>query len=240
MIAHTEPHATDAPAAVRCDLTAGRRVYIQEQALVRSGLVDADRCAQMVQTAVSLLLPRRLEHALSELIIIGGLECDPRAITSAVVSELDLRSMQSEFFRGVRLRPEMSGGLDHILSAREEVTANCFFSNYFTLATGSRAAAAMFRDTSTMTELKQASPSGLTVIRPRTLAMCRRGGTALTWLEEVGIIDIGEAMLAKLLHALSPHAGIETTEVECLLRPDLLKFSRSLERTTLDQSRATS
>jgi hypothetical protein len=194
----------------------------------------------MTETAISLLLPRRLEHALSELVIIAGLDCDPRAVTSMVVGELDWRNMQSAFFRQVPLRTAMSGGRDRILADDEEISANCFFANYFTLATGARAADEMFRDTSTMTELKHASPSGLTVIGPRSLVMRRRGGTASAWLDEVSVPQIGDAMLASLLEALTRHSDIDSTDVECLLRPDLAKFSTSLERTLQEQAKATS
>ena len=80
-------------------MNTGRRIYIQEQCLIREGLKSLDKCNEVVECAASLSIPRILSHALSEIEFFNNKKSSFTA--DDLICSLNYRKIQSEFFRSI-------------------------------------------------------------------------------------------------------------------------------------------
>lgn len=213
----------------------GRRVYLHEQALARSGLASLKRCTEMVEVALSLFVPRRIEHALSDMAILGGLDLDPSEATSLVVREGGYRKVQSQFFRSLALRTGSTGAA---LLGTEEVVANCFFENYFTLATSSEAAKRMFVDNAGMRDLRSRQPEDLSFVRARQVRLTRSQRRAA--VEVYGSVEWERLACEFVAHAgvmLTKHVGEDVGDaVTAIVERESRAMMRSLRTATGEQA----
>lgn len=169
-------------------LDPGRRIYVQEQAVVRDGMVSEDRFKKMIYCAASLTIPRVYAHAESELEIWEGRA--PRLSADKLVSDLGYRALQSLFFRQIVIKdPNLTSEtkMMPLLHDDEQIAANCYFSNYYTLATSETAAERMFSDTSTISAIKDLPPEGLTLISSKNLKKRLKASDYEPWIENVDI-----------------------------------------------------
>jgi hypothetical protein len=160
----------------------GRRIYVQEQCLLEDALSSKRRAEQMVRCAASLTIPRSYAHAVSEIEMFQGESVELPA--DRLIGSLGYRAIQSEYFRGMSIVQDRSSDPVQVLDTDESIVANCYFSNYYTLATGDVAAKTMFADNSSIQGMKEANPDGLTLIRPKMIhGRIRRNG-AHEWVHD--------------------------------------------------------
>lgn len=169
---------TNAIADQRVSEEAGRRIYIQEACFTSEALRSPELFYETAQVLASLTLPRTISHAISELELFGDEQITYTA--DSLICDLSFRSRQTEYLRQFAVRqngyqPFM------ILSDRETIVANCFFSNYYTLATDEESAKAMFADNSSIAQVKGLSTEDLLLVSPKQLIHRPDKKLALLW-----------------------------------------------------------
>ncbi|MDB5175990.1 MAG: hypothetical protein JWM81_848 [Candidatus Saccharibacteria bacterium] len=167
----------------------GRRIYIQEQAFVRDGMQSPERFRTMIECAVSLTIPRAYAHAESELDF-----WEKRAIelpADDLVRDMGYRALQTSFLQGVTVRRVDGSSVTTgpLLGEHEVLVANCYFSNYYTLATSEAAAKIMFSDTSSISSIRDLAPERLTLVSLRNLAQRMSPKEVLNWVEQFDLHD---------------------------------------------------
>jgi len=158
-------------------VTDGRRIDIQESCFTSESLRSIDSFNETTRVLAGLTIPRTVAHTISELQMFGDSHIDYSADT--LVYDLGLRQRQTDYLRQFTIRYE--GSIDTILSSEEEVVANCFFSNYYTLATDEAAASEMFADNSSIAAIKGLHPKGLLLVSQKQLVHKPNKKVAKSW-----------------------------------------------------------
>jgi len=186
----------------------------------------------MLAAALTLFLPRRLEHVLTDLVILDSATLDPREVTQSAVDGLKWRELQTRYLHTVELSgaktpPAMRATniavvedlaqwrrSNSLLASTEKVAANCFYSNYYTLATTGQAGDRMFRDNATILDLENALPEDLILVRPRSIRVDRRQpAAALQWANDVDVEGLAQNKLSQLLYRVAEHLSAEQLDV---------------------------
>ena len=201
----------------------GRRIYIQEHCLILEGLRDVQRLVNTTRFITSLTLPRTLAHSASEIELFTGVPVKYGA--EEAITELNMRDAQSAYLHGLEIKDGQI--TKQILSVDENIVANCYFSNYFTLATNENSAKVMFQDNSSISEIKGLHPRGLTLIKPRDLVHRLKSNIARDWYDDILVeesVELEKNAIEKLVNEKN------TTEHAPEM---LLALNSSAERTSL-------
>lgn len=161
------------------DHTMGRRIYIQEACFTSESLRSRELFYETAHVLAGLTLPRTVAHAISELELFGDGQIDYSADT--LVSDLRLRQFQSDYLKQFIIKRD--GEVNAVLTGDEFIVANCFFSNYYTLATDENAAKDMFVDNSSIASIKGLSPNGLLLVAPKQLVNKPDKKAAKFWVD---------------------------------------------------------
>jgi hypothetical protein len=136
---------------------AGRRIYINESSftdLASHGHEEARLVYGMAARIVALKTVHQMEQDAAMLGVVPG----SGALKLKETINAAWADSSSQSLRAIGYRPNstlLRANIFQILHADEEIAASCYFSNYYTFATGARTADLMFDDTNDIATMKR-------------------------------------------------------------------------------------
>jgi hypothetical protein len=156
----------------------GRRIYIHEGSLAHLAGRNA-ASAELVYSAVArIAILKAIHHQVSLDGVLLGIISEKGAASILLTFEAEWSRSATDFLRSIGYRPDEREHRDDfrpLLEVQESVVATCYFSSYYTFATGQQTADRMYQDESSMKEVRRKKREGtdyqdLTLINSRWLA----------------------------------------------------------------------
>jgi hypothetical protein len=140
----------------------GRRIYIHESSLQALALRGTEEARLVYRMAARTVVVKAVHHLEQDSALLG-LSLDERAQELKQTINLAWADNTTMALRSLGYRPADPRARTHIerlLGNEEKIFASCYFSNYFTYATGAQTAGLMFADTNDIATLRQRMQSG--------------------------------------------------------------------------------
>jgi hypothetical protein len=163
-------------------LTDGRRIYIHERSLVHLAQLSEDSAEMIYGMLAKMTMIKIVHHIFEEDAVLLGKITNPRAQAVSAA----IRSTWGPDIAGTlrKVGLKKAGGEGRLLQGEEEIAGTCYFSGYYTFATGEGAAARMFSDTNKISTVVDLQRSGeeykdLTIIKGAQLEIRNSGNAGL-------------------------------------------------------------
>lgn len=152
------PKASPAPDLVEA---VGRRIYIHEQALAHLASRGRQAAEMVFSTVARIAVIKAIHHQVSQDGVMLGLISEEKAAEILEAFESEWSDVATACLRGMgSANPNEDREIAPLLRDDESVVATCYFSNYYTFATGQEMAEKMYRDESSVAEIRQQMLSG--------------------------------------------------------------------------------
>jgi hypothetical protein len=204
------------PAAPKSTAEVGRRIYIHEQSLAHLASQSRQAAELVYGTVARVAVLKAIHHQVHQDGVHLGLIKEESAKQVRMAFESEWSGLATNCLQTIGSKPSEPGSNEilPILQPDESVVATCYFSNYYTFATGEEMAVRMYQDESSMAEIRQQKSSGTDY---QDLALIN--GRALTLVNPASA-DNGKA---KRSLALS-----ESSRIRMELRRDLRTSTREI------------
>lgn len=150
------------PSLARVADPIGRRIYIHEDSLVALTAQSHEAANLILRMAARNVALKFVRHIEQDAALLGAVYLARAQYLVATIEQLWSENASNALkLVGFRLAdPRLRDDIHPVLNEDEQIVATCYFSNYFTFATGDKAAESMFADTNDIATLKRIMQEG--------------------------------------------------------------------------------
>lgn len=223
------------PDTIKASDPVGRRIYIHEESFTDLARQGTPQAVLIYRMAARNIVIKAAHHAEQDAMMLG-LELPDNAIKladeiSSVWSETATWTLQGIAYRPGD--PRLRSNIYPVIESDEEIYATCYFSNYYTFATGKQSADMMFADTNEISAVRKL----MTETDPSYADMSLLNGNCLFFIEPGMPLGVGVAN--QVSNSIKKRPRLSSDELNSV-KKDVFESTRAeldqLMRLTLDQS----